>query len=325
MSVSVFLANHSLTEGTTMYRRNTERGQAGPVIIVILLAILGIGGLVAALNSFHSTPGDKYGVVYGGGPIDSKSYVKTMQPGSGLTNVGVFNKVYEYPSTQRTFIVDPAGGGDSVVSISTVTKDKIEVDWVATTYFKLNDKKLEKFHQNIGFKYAAWTEKGWNQMLAESLKPQIASALQTASRKYTVAELYSNQEAIIAIQEEVAADLRKNVNDALGDDYFCGPGEDKSGCADFQFIIPGKPVIPGTIKEAFELNQSSEIAVQTAANGVEVKKQDALGIKILADATRAAGESYLELKRIEAQQTAAANGGVFYLPYGSDVLVNPGK
>lgn len=307
-----------------MYSRNNERGQAGVVITVILLSVLAIGGLVAALNSFHSTPGDKYGVVYGGGPIDSKSYVKTLHPGSGLSNVGIFNKVYEYPSTQRTFIVDPAGG-DSAASISTVTKDKIEVDWVATTYFKLNEKKLEKFHQNIGFKYAAWTEAGWNQMLAESLKPQIASALQTASRKYTVAELYSNQEAIIAIQEEVAADLRENVNDALGDDYFCGPGESKSGCADFQFIIPGKPVIPGTIKEAFELNQSSEIAVQTAANGVEAKKQEALGIKVLADATRAAGEAYLESKRIEAQQTAAEHGGVFYLPYGSDVMVNPGK
>lgn len=307
-----------------MYRSNTERGQAGPVIIVILLIVLGIGGLVAALNSFHSTPGDKYGIVYGGGPIDSKSYVDTLPPGSGLTNIGVFNKVYEYPSTQRTFVVDPAGG-DSAASISTVTKDKISVDWVATTYFKLNDKKLEKFHQNIGFKYVAWTNDGWNQMLAESLKPQIASALQTASRKYTVAELYSNQEAIIAIQEEVAADLRENVNDALGDNYFCGPGESKSGCADFQFIIPGKPVIPETIKLAFEENQSSEIAVQTAANGVEVKKQEALGIKITADATRAAGDAYLELKQIEAMQTAAEQGSIFYLPMGSNVMVNPGK
>jgi hypothetical protein len=303
-----------------MSKRN-ERGQAGVVIVVILLAILGIGGLVAALNSFHSTPGDHYGVVYGGGPLDKKSYVKTLHPGSGLSNVGVFNKVYEYPSTQRTFIVDPAGG-DSAASISTVTKDKIEVDWVATTYFKLNSAKLEAFHQNIGFKYHAWTEDGWNQMLAESLKPQIASALQTASRKYTVAELYSNQDAIIAIQEEVAADLRENVNNALGDDYFCGPGEVKGGCADFQFIIPGKPVIPATIKTAFEQNQSSEIAVQTAANGVQVKKQEALGIKITADATRAAGDAYLESKRIEAQLAAAQAGSAIYIPYGTSLLLN---
>jgi regulator of protease activity HflC (stomatin/prohibitin superfamily) len=303
---------------------NSEKGQTGPIVVGIVLVVMAIAGLVVALNSFHSTPGDKMGVVYGGGPIDKKEYVQTLPPGSGLANIGVFNKVYEYPTTQRTFVVDPAGG-DSAVSISTVTKDKISVDWVATTYFKLNTDKVGKFHQNIGFKYVAWEEGGWNRMLAETLKPQIAEALQTASRKYTVAELYSNQEAIISIQEEVAASLKGNVNDVLGDDYFCGPGEVKNGCADFRFVIPSKPIIPASIVEAFESNQTSEIAVQTATNKVEVNKQEALGIKILADATRAAGEAYLELKRIEAQQTAAANGGVFYLPYGSDVMVNPGK
>lgn len=295
---------------------NSERGQAGVVIVLVLVAVIGLGGLIAALNSFHSTPGDKYGIVYGGGPIDEKNYVKTLKPGSGLTNVGVFNVVYEYPSTQRTFIVDAQGGGDSSFAISTVTKDRIQVDWDATTYFKLNPDKLEKFHQQIGFKYAAWTKKGWNRMLAENFKPQVANALQTATRKYSVADLYSNQEAIIAIQEEVAADLRKNVNDVLGDDYFCGPGNDKSGCGDFEFVIPSKPVIPDNIKVAYEENQSSEIAVQTAANQVDVKKQDALGIKIIADATRAAGEAYLETKRIEAYLAAAnnPNGSTFVIP-----------
>lgn len=305
-----------------------EKGQAGVVVVLVLLAVIGLGGLIAAMNSFHSTPGDKYGIVYGGGPIDEKNYVKTLNPGSGLTNIGVFNSVYEYPATQRTFVVDAAGGGDSAFAISTVTKDKIQVDWNATTYFRLNDDKLEKFHQQIGFKYNAWTEKGWNKMLAENFKPQVAEALQTATRKYSVADLYSNQEAIITIQEEVASNLAENVNDVLGDDYFCGPGA--KGCHNFTFIIPSKPTIPQKIVDAYEENQSSEIAVQTAANQVDVKRQEALGIKILADATRAAGEAYLSKLYIEALDKAASNpsGSTFVVPSefgGQMILPQPSR
>lgn len=311
-----------------MQLNRNEQGQAGIAAILAFMGVALVIGLIMLFNSLASTPADKVGVVWSGGPLDGKHYVKTLDPGSALTNIGVFNRVYEYPTTQRTYIADPENDrADLHGTISTVTKDNVEVHWRVNTYFKLNTGKLDSFQKNIGFKYSAWEDAGWDQMLNDVFRPQIENALQTASRKYTVEELYSNQDVIIAVQAEVASDLQANVNNVLGDDYFCGPGyiQGKSECPAFKFLIPKKPGIPDGISGAFETNKESEVAVKTASNVVLVKRQEAEGIRVLANATRDAGPAYLELKRIEAQQTAAANGGIFYVPYGSNIMVNPGK
>lgn len=310
-----------------MQLNRKEAGQAGVGAILVLVIIAGIVGLIALTQSLASTPADKIGLVYGGGPIDEKKYVKVLPPGSGLTNIGVFNRLYEYPTTQRTYIADPDNKhADLHGTIATVTKDNVQVDWRVNTYFKVNTDKLKDFHQNIGFKYAAWEGNGWDQMLNDVFKPQIENALQTASRKYTVEELYSNQDAIISVQEEVAADLQKNVNDVLGADYFCGPAFKAGGeCSDFKFLIPKKPDIPPSIAASFEENKNSEVAVKTASNNVLIKKQEAEGILVIARATKQAGNDYLELKRIEAQRIAAEKGSIFYIPYGSNIMVNPGR
>lgn len=312
-----------------MLNRINGRNEQGSVAVGAVLVLLGVFlvvGFIMLSMSLASTPADKVGVVWSGGPLDGKHYNKTLSAGQALTNIGILNTVYEYPITVRSYIIslNPTEGDRAGAdSVHAVTKDNVQVEWQANTYFKLNTNKMKDFQQNIGFKYGADEQKGWDNMLSDYFRPQIENAMQTATRKYSVEDLYSSQEALLAIQSEVASDLKANINSALGDDYFCGPSfiQGKSGCPDFKFVIPKKPGVPDNIVAAFEENKSSAIAVKTAANGVLVKKQDAEGIAVLANATRAAGPAYLEMKRIEAQKIAAEHGSIFYIPYGSSVLL----
>lgn len=283
----------------------------------VLVIVLVVGAIIALASSFTQTPADRITLVYGGGPIDKKSYNERYLPGAGFVNKGIFNSTYTYPVTVRSYIVSlTKGEGDTKGSdaIPAVTNDNVSVQWQVNTYFKLNtdEETLRSFQDNVGFKYNAWDEDGWNRMLKDYFRPQIESSLQSATRQYSVEELYSDQKVLKDVQEEVSNGLKANINAALGGNYFCGPEHktDTDTCPDFDFKIPKKPNIPEEIVKAFEDNKESEVAVQTERNKVEQKKQEALSIRVIADATRDAGSAYIQKLQVDALATAAENGSL---------------
>jgi regulator of protease activity HflC (stomatin/prohibitin superfamily) len=291
-----------------------ERGQAGILVVVgIVVATL----MILAATSFMQTPADKITLVYGGGPFDKKAYDQTFLPGSGFVQKGPFNKAYEYPVTVRSYIVSLNKGEGDVAgadSITAVTSDNVQVEWQVNTYFKLNTERkvLRAFQDNVGFKYGAWESEGWDRMLGDYFRPQIESALQGATRNYTVEELYSSNKVLGEIQKAVSSGLKENINSALGGEYFCGPAHktESDVCDDFDFRIPKKPNIPENIVAAFETNKESAVKVQTKKNEVEQKKQEAESIRVLADATREAGSAYLANRQMDALMEAAKNGSL---------------
>ena len=230
---------------------------------------------------------------------------------------GPFNDNYEYPITVRSYIVSLSKGEGDVAgadSITAVTNDNVQVEWQVNTYFKLNTepKTLVEFQNNVGFKYKSWEDEGWERMLKDYFRPQIESSLQAATRQYSVEELYSSQKALAEIQKSVSTGLKENINSALGGEYFCGPEHkiESDVCNDFDFRIPKKPNIPAEIVSAFENNKESAVLVQTKKNEVAQKQQEAEGIKVLANATRAAGEAYLQNRQMDALMEAAKSGSL---------------
>ena len=75
------------------------------ILVLVLVPILVVALYPVVAGAFKKTPRDKFGISYGGGPIEGTHFQRIVKPGSGLFFNGWFDSLYLYPADQRNYIV----------------------------------------------------------------------------------------------------------------------------------------------------------------------------------------------------------------------------
>jgi hypothetical protein len=283
--------------------------------VAIGVAVLAIMLMSVAVGTFRKTPADRVALSYGGGPFEGNKFQKIVRPGSGLVLNGLLDHWYTYPVTQRNYIVSQhADEGDRGVADEIVasTSDKVQVSYEVAVYFKLNTDKLQRFHEQIGLKYHAYDEGGWNRMLNDSFRQQLESALQIESRRHDSESLLGDPEAVTSVQNGVATVLKDRIENVLGDAYFCGPQfVDVDGktdkCPNFTVVLK-RPSFSEAVLQAFEQNRVSKSRVITAQNEADAKEAEARGVARQRQALNDGGalsQSFIDYTRAQAELACA--------------------
>jgi regulator of protease activity HflC (stomatin/prohibitin superfamily) len=297
---------------------NRTSALIGTVAVGVILVLAWV------LLSFDKTPADKIGIRYGGGPIEGAHFEGIVDPGHSLYLNGFMDRQYLYPVTQRNYIISRRSGEGDVTGedfVEAPSKDGVAVTFEVATYFKLNTDLLRRFHENIGLKYAAYTEDGWTRMLNDSFRQQIENAIQREARTYSVADLYFNRQVLQDIQNGIGQVLKDNVNNSLGGEYFCGPTFviGRGNCPDFRFVIKQIRPLDADVVQTFEDVRKSQIAIQTRRNELQQAKLQALAVRKLTQGQKLTPE-YVELKAIEAGKVT-----FWILPSNNPVTVQAPK
>ncbi len=263
----------------------------------VLVGLALVAFLIAGLLNIRKCDAQSVCLSYGGGPIESHHFQGVFEPSSRTRLNGAFDRWYPYPVSVRTYSVSSAAGEegekgvaaqgaeqrrDTIRAIPATTEDRVNVDWQVAVYFKLNANLVRQFHEQLGLRYRAYEDRGWDLMLRQTFRKQLETSLARVTRRYAVADVWSDEATLHQVEVAVGSTLKDQVNTALGGQYFCGPqlAPGRKGCPDFQLKVK-KPGIPSRVQAAFEDNRTSEILVMTRTHEVRQRAKEAQAIRRL--------------------------------------------
>lgn len=319
-----------------------DRKRLGLVAGGIAGGFIGLVFLLMFVLGWGSVPVDRLGLHYTGGPIEGQKFVKIVEPGSGQQFLGLQDNLVLLPVTQRDYIAGTSENVDGPPIIAPA-KGGVEMQFEISAYFTLNTSPdtVRRFYERVCIKFDCTDEAGWDRMLENNFRKPIEQAVQQSIRGYTVDELYAGEareatteeevvSLLVQVQDEIASDLKDNINRILGGDYFCGPTFDRETpdeCPDFQFqIVKAVPTNPSVI-EAFAENAASQQRVITAQNQASAEVAVAEGQRRAQEALAGiySDPAYVAYLQALATQECAKNSNctLVITPSGTNVNINP--
>ncbi|MFI6813228.1 SPFH domain-containing protein [Nonomuraea sp. NPDC050328] len=187
--------------------------------------------LAATACSITTPEPDQVGIVYDAGPLSDTSFQNCINPGKQDIS-GPNDQAYLYPAGQRTFEfaadpADPAGlkpkKNAEAGPIGTVTKDPLDlsVSGVATFSLATDCKTLQKFHEQIGLKYRAFEDAGWDKLLGVYIAQPLDRAMDAASKEFAWRDLvYANPQAKQDWEAKVAQYMSQFLTEQGGAGFF---------------------------------------------------------------------------------------------------------
>lgn len=165
-------------------------GYIAGAIVLLVFAVLGIG----ACNSFKSVDPGHVAIVKEGGPFDGRALKSVREPGSKISTIGMWNKQYELPTTQRDLteesgrIVVPTADGVNVV-VDGQALFQLRVDGEPD----MNKNVDAVFFRNFGLRTwdgeHIWDDDGWVNFLKIRLVPILYQSIRQTIGRYECTQL----------------------------------------------------------------------------------------------------------------------------------------
>ncbi|MEV0198767.1 SPFH domain-containing protein [Nonomuraea sp. NPDC050691] len=174
---------------------------------------------------------DQKGIVYDAGTFSDTTFQNCVDPGVRDVS-GWGDKGYVYPAGQRTFEFaadpnDPDGvktkPGAESGPLTMWTKDPLEMRVSGVVTFSLTGdcKTLQRFHEQIGLKYEAYTDEGWRKLLSVYVGQPLDRALDAASKEFAWRDLtYVNPQAKQQWEAKVAEYMSQFLSEQGGTAFF---------------------------------------------------------------------------------------------------------
>lgn len=199
----------------------------GGAFVALLLVVFGFNWLLA----FHAVGPSDVCVVQHKGFWRDRSVGDIRQPGSGVGNIGAFNKQFCFPATQRNYIITSnpnAGDQKGVDFVEVPTKDAVNVRVEGQALFTLNTDPvaIKSFYLKYGVRtfdgshpYDGNT--GWESFLDQNFRPVLDNALREALGGFNCDELNNTCQYVTSAQQAVkgnvkAKDTGQNIAAAQG-------------------------------------------------------------------------------------------------------------
>ena len=183
----------------------------------------GLLGLALATGCSITTPEpDQKGIVYDAGMFSDTTFQNCINPGSRDVS-GWGDQGFVYPNGQRTFEFADKKDAESK-PLTVVSKDNLEmtVSGVATFSLTTDCATLRKFHEQIGLKFKAYEDAGWNRMLGVYIGQPLDRAMDAAAKEYGWKDLFSNPAIKQQWEQSVATYAAQFIKEQGGAGFFGG-------------------------------------------------------------------------------------------------------
>jgi regulator of protease activity HflC (stomatin/prohibitin superfamily) len=272
------------------------------------LAVLTVVGVIVALWLFFSWIGAFQNPKPGNVGICQHTGWKgsgtcgVLPAGSKKKNIGIQNELRNLPITQRNYLLTAdAARSDSknVDNVVLPTADGVRVGIEGQALFTLDGdpNKALSFYKKF-YQFSPWTSNGWSSWLDVRFRPILENALREEVGGYNCTDLNPSCVAIKGgaangtkananislIQGRIADQLRQDLKDRLGEEYF----------VNVQFQLT-KVTLPG-LQDEIDRYNAAKASQATAQARAEQVKQVAIGERQAAEekakGIRALNEAY---------------------------------
>lgn len=228
---------------------------------------------VAVTGCSITTPEpDQKGIVYDAGMFSDTTFQNCINPGSRDVS-GWGDQGFVYPNGQRTFEFADKQGAESK-PLTVVSKDNLEmtVSGVATFSLTTDCATLRKFHEQIGLKFRAYEDAGWNRLLGVYIGQPLDRAMDAAAKAYGWKDLFSNPAIKQEWEKSVAQYAAQFIKEQGGEGFFGG----------FSVTLQ-QPQPPQGVRDALASAQQAVEENAAQKNKNEKAKTEMESIKALVD------------------------------------------
>lgn len=266
----------------------------GFILFVLTLFLLGVAIITAFMSVSTGTKQSEIGVVMSSGPLDVKRPVELIEPGSGMTVIGVLNKVHRYPaSTINRWMSFSSASMSNEAPYFATTKDGFKVGLKGRMYFRFVGEKNKalafRFDKEFGNRefnglHPHEGEKGFSNFLDVMVVPVVKNSVRKKVNEVNCSAIDKSCALISeskdlevtdvrTLEGDINKDIVSSIRQKLGADYLI----------DFRVSIL-ETELPENVQKQVNFVSVSRSRIKQKELDIKTAKMEAKAIRIRGEA-----------------------------------------